>query len=419
MVSVGQLTPMNFNALQAGLQMAQGLNELQKQNLQNGALQHTLPGQIAAENAHNQGITNTSVPLSNASLGAAQARVPLMNAQTGQVLENTKLSPLTAAIQAQNSANMQDRMAQSGSRFGQSYQLNKALASMSPPARMAWIAQNQGEYNKMLAGLSQGQSSPAAQMSTLLTPELYKRTLGYAPQLTSVQQQPAPQQQSPLMGGIPLRSGMSLSQPTPQGLSQQPISENPSLGGLSPQDEIISRANQMAANQKLTTTQQQNRYQAGVALEKFLNDPEMNAQLSKMGTYAGISGAIQKVGDMATGNPRYTQYKSSVSQMGPILSGGISQLEGFAKTDKGLNEGLNYFKRAQDVLGNNPEQAQQYIDTGKKILSAELSSIKSSSQPLFSTNRSLGSSDVAKSAPKLKSSVVLKSSGASDPMGLR
>tara|TARA_R110001632_G_scaffold216892_1_gene345323 strand:+ start:9145 stop:10464 length:1320 start_codon:yes stop_codon:yes gene_type:complete len=389
MASIVNISPYSQNPLALGLGMAQGLGNLSRQGMQNQLMRQTLGSQVSAQNAQNslisgsepdklsalnaqnQGIEQTAVPMAHANLGLSQARIPALQASTSATQENTRLAPLGSAIQAQNAINMQAKMGQTGSRFGQMYQLSKGLSSMAPPAREAWIAQNQGAYNQMLHTLASPQPQAQGPSMNVLSPELFKNSLGYSPQMS----QPAPaqaQSQSPQPGSVPQES----------------------LGPQSADDQLVARANQMSANQKLTTTAQQNRYQAGVAMEKFLNNPQMSDQLNKLGTYAGLKGSAEKYWDMATNNPRYTQYKSSVSQMAPILSGGISQLEGFAKTNQGLNEGLNYFKRAQDVLGNNPEQAEQYINTGKQILSSELQSIKQTNQPLFSLNRQQGVSDI-------------------------
>lgn len=398
MFSIGNLTPPHLSVLQDALNFAQQQDALSKQGLQLGALRQTMPGQISAQNAQNQATTNTAVPIANANLGVDQARAPLMNAQTNQITQSTRLAPLTAAVQAQNSINMQNRMAQSGNRFGSSFQLSKMLQGMSPAARYTWQSQNQGLYNQMLAGLAAGNQTQESPHQSIISPSLLSGTLGkmysvpQQEQLQAQPKQPQPSSNSGMLNGIPY---------TYPGLQN--------TGPMNGNDQQVARANQMEANKALTTTQQQNRYQAGVALEKFINDPAMNDQLSKMGTYSGLGGQLQKTFDMIGNNPRYTQYKSAVSQMAPILSGGISQLEGFAKTDKGLNEGLNYFKRAQDVLGNNPEQAQQYINTGKQILSAELASIKSSTQPLFNVNRSPSSPDIPSSPVSLAPSKPLNS----------
>tara|TARA_R110000787_G_scaffold21425_6_gene63395 strand:- start:7307 stop:8578 length:1272 start_codon:yes stop_codon:yes gene_type:complete len=381
MASVVNVPVMGFNPLAQGMGIAKSLGNLSQQALQLNVQRQTMPGQISAQNAQNniisqtapnkigamnaqyQGQENTAIPLAKANLGLAQARVPAMQASTASTVQGTKFAPLTAAVSAQNSLNAQAKMGQMGSRYGQAYQYAKMLSQMSPPARAAYISLHQTEYNKNLAALA-GPQPAQSQPLNLLTPDLMKNTLGYAPQQAPT---PLPAQQSP-----------------------SPASGQP----MSAEDATVARANQMYANKQLTTTSQQNRYQAGVAMERFLNNPQMSDALDKLGTYAGPMGAVQKIYDMATGDPKYTAYKSASSQMAPILSGGISGLEGFAKTNQGLNEGLNFFKRAQDVLGNNPEQAQQYINQGKRVLSAELQSIGATAHPVFNTSRVPGQPDV-------------------------
>ena len=161
------LSPQQANPLGMGLAVGQNLYQqgVNNRSLQQ-ANQQNLQGKALA-NALAQLKLNLAPQTLQADLAYKQAQVPYLQANTQKLNQETQFLPLETLIKAQQAA-------QIGSRFGGAYQQARALQAMSPAARQLWIAQNQEQYNQMLADL--GNQTTV----NFITPELLK---DYFPQL--------------------------------------------------------------------------------------------------------------------------------------------------------------------------------------------------------------------------------------------
>jgi len=355
-----------------------------------------------------------------AKLGLSQAQIPLVQANTAHTQEGTKLMPLQAAIEAQNSQNVLDRLGQSRSRFGQAYQMSRMLRAMSPAARSAWMANHQQQYDQMTADIANGVNSGAissqslqqSSPNTLITAQLLQQSgippATMASPVTQQQQRaggvkaPNPMQGVPQSMAAPqgAQLGNAIKSALGNGMQQQP--SQPFME-TAPQTAQIRRASKMAANKDLTTTTIQNQAQSGAALEKFINGPNATKMLSALSSYPGIGGSLEKEYDKLKGNPKYLQYEEAQKQFAPFIAGGISQLEGLAKTDHGLNSALDTLKKNQLNFLNSPEQGVQYFNNLKQLLASRNAALQSAAHPMFNVQRIQGAQQPGSSVVQIPS----------------
>jgi hypothetical protein len=141
----------------SAMSTANALGQLWQQHLANQAqtqknqlMGQTLAGQIAAQNAQDQGITNTAVPMAQAKLGYQQAQIPYLNANTAHTQESTKLLPETTDISLANALAKQAAINQSVNRFNSPQnQTRWMLNSLGPQGRDYMVSQNAAPLSQM------------------------------------------------------------------------------------------------------------------------------------------------------------------------------------------------------------------------------------------------------------------------------
>lgn len=353
----------------------------------------------------------------------AQRKLALANAAHTQAA--TKLLPLSAMIQAQNAATSMGKLGQSQNRFGKAYQLVKSVRAMPEAQRSVWFKNHADAYNQAINDLGNAIGQPKPTVQNYLLPSVFKRAginlpnNGNTNNASSPGQSGAPMSQ-PSANARGLLS--SLLTPNFQGspnaatenagntnTPEQPNTASPNTSFSDNPQSIgeFERASEMNANKKLGDTKVRQQMLMGKALENFINTPTVQKAFQVLSQYPGIGGSIQKEIDQKIGNPKYVDYESATNQLSSLLAGGISQLEGFAKTDKGLQAGLNFFKKSQSTLSSNPQLAIKYFHKGMDLLKSRLQALKEVGQPMYNVslntptqnNVSTGSGQSASNTP--------------------
>lgn len=339
------LSPEQSNPLGTGL--ATGGN-LYQQWIQNHFLKNN-----EQENLHKQQLANalSQIQLQFApqkmqtSLAYQSAQIPYLQAQTEKTKQATQLAPLDALIKAQQAA-------QVGSRFGGAYQMARALQAMAPAARQIWIAQNQDQYNQMLVDLGNQTNN------SFITPEIVKR---YVPKVNSSQQNAA------------LGQALSprFSQQTPDNIRQTQL------------------ANQLSANNALTTPATRRQYEGGIQVEGIFNDPVFQSQAQNAAVYAGATGKGKAaLAALSQTNPKaYEDYIAFKRQTLPLIESRIKTLDQMGATDTQRKILENMLDKTADALTSNPQQFIMQLNQLGNTLNLVARSVQSSASPLTPMNR--------------------------------
>lgn len=270
----------------------------------------------------------------------------LMQAQTDKTKQATQLAPLDALIKAQQAA-------QVGSRFGGAYQMARALQAMAPAARQIWIAQNQDHYNQMLVDLGNQTNN------NFITPEIVKR---YVPELDSQESRSAALGQA---------LSPRFSQQTPDNIRQSQL------------------ANQLSANNMLTTPATRRQYEGGIQVEGIFNDPIFQSQAQNAAVYAGATGKGKAaLAALSQTNPKaYEDYIAFKRQTLPLIESRIKTLDQMGATDTQRKILENMFDKTADALTSNPQQFIVQLNQLGKTLNLVARSVQSSASPLIPMNR--------------------------------
>lgn len=307
---------------------------LQKQQLANALARLQL--QFAPENMQT-------------SMAYKQAQIPYLQAQTEKTKQATQLAPLDALIKAQQAA-------QVGSRFGGAYQMARALQAMAPAARQIWIAQNQDHYNQMLVDLG-NQSN-----NNLLTPEILKH---YLPELNN--------NQNTSLDTVTLGKALSprFSQQTPDNIRQTQL------------------ANQLSANNALTTSATRRQYEGGIQVEGIFNDPNFQSQAQNAAVYAGATGKGKAaLAALSQTNPQaYEDYIAFKRQTLPLIESRIKTLDQMGATDAQRKILENMLDKTADALTSNPQQFIMQLNQLGKTLNLVARSVQTAASPLTPMNR--------------------------------
>lgn len=360
-MAIGVLNPQILNFQQAnpfieGMQSGDTLanDTLQQQlnmlKMKNQAIQNQYLPQTIQEKIQN---AITSGKLMQAQIPETQARTNLTNVQA-------KFEPLRQLIAAQNSTN-------SMSRFGAAYQLSRTLQNMAAPARQAWIAQHQDEYNQMLSDLGAKNNN----QQSLITPELLKQ---FFPNLTTNQ----PQASGTPTQNIKETLGNALNAGAPQ---NQPFASTPE------QTAQTQLANELAANKELTTGASRTRYEGAISASNLLNQPVVNKSFNVLSNYSGLEGKTRAQLQRLMNPEEWADYSSAANQLSGILSGSIKALESMPTSNEGLRKAQNFFEQAQDALWTSPKAAMKFYNNGRELLDAEAKSLQATANPLFNVNR--------------------------------
>lgn len=306
------------------------------------------------ENLHKQQLANalSQIQLQFApqkmqtSLAYQSAQIPYLQAQTEKTKQATLLAPLDALIKAQQAA-------QVGSRFGGAYQMARALQAMAPAARQIWIAQNQDQYNQMLVDLGNQTNN------NFITPELLKR---YLPGMDRRESQ-----------NVVLGKALSprFSQQTPDNIRQTQL------------------ANQLSANNSLTTPATRRQYEGGIQVEGIFNDPVFQSQAQNAAVYAGATGKGKAaLAALSQTNPKaYEDYIAFKRQTLPLIESRIKTLDQMGATDTQRKILENMLDKTADALTSNPQQFIMQLNQLGNTLNLVARSVQSSASPLTPMNR--------------------------------
>jgi hypothetical protein len=341
-------------------------------------------------NALDQNTLNYAPQMSQAELAIKQAQPGLIqaqtgetNAQTGLIGQQTKFYPLKALIEAQQ-AN------QSSNRFGQAYQLAKALQEMPAPTRAAWIAKNQEAYNQMVADIANGQK----QQQSFITPAIMQQYFPGSAQPTPSQEAPTIQQVTQQMGSEPAPGYLMRTGQPPQAQPQVQQTGQPNLFSNPDKDlnEITKQASMMAANKSLTTAATQRQMEGAIQVENIVNDPRIQQQVVNASQYAGVMGRGKKAIDaLSQTNPQaYEDYLSLKYQTMPLLENRIKTLDQMGATDSQREVLEGMFKKTSDALLSNSGQFVEQFNALTKTLDTVARSVQASATPLYDVNRLSG-----------------------------
>jgi hypothetical protein len=340
-----------------GMGLAAGGNLVQQfiQNhfLKSNEQEHLQKQQLA--NALAQVQLNVAPETLQANLAYKQAQVPYLQANTERLKQVTQLAPLESLIKAQQAA-------QIGTRFGGAYQMARALQAMSPAARQLWVAQNQSQYNQMIADLGN------QTRTNFVTPEILKQ---YFPQLETSN----PETESSTINATALGNAL-----TPRSGFNPPTSDNVQQTQL---------ANQISANNALTTTATRRQYEGALQVEGIFNDPDFQSQAQNAALYAGVLGKGKTVSTaLSQTNPKaYEDYLAFKYQTLPLLESRIKTLDQMGATDTQRQLLESMLGKTANALTSNPQQFIIQLNVLGKTLNLVARSVQSSASPLTPMNR--------------------------------
>jgi hypothetical protein len=268
----------------------------------------------------------------------------LMQAQTEKTKQATQLAPLDTLIKAQQAA-------QVGSRFGGAYQMARALQAMAPAARQIWIAQNQDHYNQMLVDLGNQTNS------SFITPKVVKH---YLPEID--------QSQNAALGEV---LTPRFSKQTSNNIRQTQL------------------ANQLSANNALTTTATRRQYEGALQVENIFNAKNFQSQAKNAALYAGVLGKGKAASTaLSQTNPKsYEDYLAFKYQTLPLIESRIKTLDQMGATDTQRQLLENMFGKTANALTSNPQQFIVQLNQLGKTLNLVARSVQSSASPLTPMNR--------------------------------
>lgn len=321
--------------------------------------------------------------MAQANLAYTQAQAPNLQAQTQRMQQMTPLEAQQLQLQnkyypAQQYLNAL-QTSQVGNRFGQSYQLSKALSSMHPAAREEWIGQNQEQYAQMLNDLANQN-----QGGTSINPQLMKQ---YFPEFMGQPSQGMPPQQN-----IPISNQPPMSQ-QPENVT--PTNAIPPLvnGKFKPstpeQVAVLKKANEMGANNALTTAATKRQMEGAIQVQSMVNDPALHNRVVNASQYAGAlrkGGAV--VDALSQTNPRaYMDYLQLKNYDMVLLENRIKTLDQMGGTDKQREELKGFYKKTMDSLTSNPSQFITQFNNLRESLDNVARGVQKSASPLVNINR--------------------------------
>ena len=305
-----------------------------------------------------------AVPSEIALRNAQASHIPFLNALTQA---QTNYENLLPGFKNRELNIDQQKANQVGSRFGTTFQLRSLLSQMSPPARAAFIANNPGAYNQLVADLGNKASS---ELITSQQPPPNSNSLAVNPNAPQVPNQNALGAPAPQMNQIN----------QPQAQQQIPFTTTQQS------TDDIQKASQMYTNKELTTNKTRMRAEGGRALENMMQSPLVDQAFNTLAQYSGVIGKGKEQIKRLTNPAEYAKIQSAQEQIEKVLAGSIGTLEGYPTSDFGAQQGLNFFRMAKKFIANDPQAAMQYFNQGRKILSTEARAVQGAANPIFNVN---------------------------------
>ncbi len=324
MIPVINFPILSFDQMNPGLVRAQKLSDLLSSGFKNyGEMQQARYApdmakaglqKALADIANTKATTGLTEQKSQWYGPEARSTIGLQGAQARHADTETQFMPLDYAIRASQVMN-------TGGRFGQAYQLQKALSSMPQSARDTWIANNQDAYNQMVSDLGnkalQGQTNIGA---NALASQLQKFFPG-----TDQQMAIQPQDYNKLAVAVNQSGGSAQMNPNVPVQEQQPSAQanisaalqqvqQPGIqpqqqgaagfGSTPQQTEQLRDIGLYSANDKMLTNQQKQRRDSAITLESWFynNAQDETAGRDKQAEYVRrINNAVQYAGVLGKG----------------------------------------------------------------------------------------------------------------------
>lgn len=298
--------------------------------------------------------------------------------------EKRKLLPVNTAIQAQSALNQRGSLLNSsGWRNSMGYRTRQWFMTLTPSQKDTLNKKYPGFAEKMIMN-AVSQKIPDASTYTpdILTGQLNKAGLGAGGVMMPGSQSPQQASQTPSLGGQPAQGVQN----TGSGNTLQQISDQAPVKDRAE----MERAAALDQSKQTTTKQTRQRQEVSAMLENML--PQIKEQFSNLTNYSTPAGGIEKKYDELQSGllgkfvPRLANYNVAKNYINTLMGNFVSKLEGYGATDKGLKQGLSYFKLAQQHWGNNPKMAQYYFNQGIEQLQKEGYSINAAANKMAPIN---------------------------------
>lgn len=352
-------------------------------------------GREVSEDLKQKGISDQYLPQE------LQNKNALLQAQTGHINQDTKLMPLSSAINAQNAMTKIGQLKQSQSRFGNMYALTRFLSKLSPAQFSLWTTQNPQAYESLLnftanKALNNADDSQQSNAPNILTPQFvggFFQNQGGMPQAQQAQpmrsqtaQFGPPQTSAPMQNallaqtmqqGVPMGSGQPMGQNMPpQNMGDNVPRATPAYGPafithpgdvddfkrvgqlttLKDSSDANTRQRVLYGNSVLKTMQMIN-----PVITKFAG-PQGKAELAKQAAIAASGG---------TPSNDYIAYRNAVDTFIPLASEQIGKFYSGSVRDEALRNRMKIIFN-KDAWLTNPQIALSNFNAVKDIIEKEV-----------------------------------------------
>lgn len=397
------LIPSIQQGLELGYQPRMIKQDLQKQKLANALAQIQLQYAPQSEKAKASLLSQQAQyygPETESGINARNASTDLNKAQ----LKYMPLEEMLKLYQAQ----------QQTDRFGNAYQLNRALQSLAPASRALWISENSDQYTEMLKTMADNSTNNnkrtpyddalnkvakdvfpnmPLQLSGDDIQKLAQGGVGTVPQQSP---QMMPQQQaggfSPIPPGAFQGQQQQPSQMPPQ---QQPSYQMPpqqqpqTLPMNNPNSEALKKASLLSANNYLTTAATKNQLEGAVQVSSIMNDPGFQERAANAALYAGALGkGKEAITALSQTNPKaYEDFLTFKNADITLVKNRIKTLDKMGATDAQREELNGLFDKTMNSLTSNPQQFVIQLNNLGKAIDTVAKGVQKSAAPLGGVNR--------------------------------
>lgn len=323
---INKPTPSVIDELVGGyMKTAGGINQLHQQKLMNAMREQQLQEQPDLFNSQ-------------------QA---LRDAQTKSVLERLKLLPQDQAFKERSLDLREKMMGGLSYRNKPSYPLLQYISHLPESQRQAFFANNPGAMAQFGQALLKAAVNPNAANQVSALPVAGNET------------PMAPQKQD---------DEQSFVQPILQSTPKIDEELNPTQG-LS-QADMIKLTGQLGANKATSDPSIRKRFESGLLLEKFFDDPRINKVMQNAAQYAGAFGKGKAALDSFNSkNPEaYEDYLEFKNSMASNFNNMIRQMEGLSVTPSQREELTNMLMSSMNQFNSNPARAMdQFLRLRKEL----------------------------------------------------
>lgn len=331
----------------------------------------------------------------------AQSDIGLQGAQTALAQQDAKYKGLESLISATNAT-------RNSGRFGEMYNLSRALSQMPAATRDSWIAEHQDEYTSMVNTLAdksmqaqenQGQGLLQQQMAKMFgsgTPNQQTQG-GLAQTLPQNNGMPQTPPGMPLKGNFMeqmnqlLKGEATLGEPENPLMNkqQQPLGQNPNTPfSNKPVDkENAVLATKMSANNRNITAAMKNRVDSAITFDKWIEDnKEVYApRIENALKYSGIKGRGKQYVDkfIKSESPEsYQDLKWFRRSFVPNAINQVKMMERMGATDSQREEMQGMIDSVAD-LDLDPKSAKKIVNELFATMQDISRSVVAAGEPLY------------------------------------